>query len=149
MIHANTIPIVYQADVTNNVNNESRFYLGASEVVITWSWLVWMKFCLALLECRQCYKLFVNYILWLHVISFISTRLDPSCVLPGSRFAGTKFSHIIPLTRISGMKTIILHILPATSKTWTQILDLKNLDSEKRGKQLDIEKWLEDHNIIY
>ena len=28
-------------------------------------------------------------------------------------------------------------------KTWT----LKNVDPEKRGKQLDIEKWLEDDII--
>ena len=43
----------------------------------------------------------------------------------------------------------------AASKTWTGNLDLdpdpgpwtwalKNLDSEKHGKQLDMEKWLED-----
>ena len=31
----------------------------------------------------------------------------------------------------------------ATSKTWTQTL--KNLDPEKHGKQLGMEKWLEDH----
>ena len=31
----------------------------------------------------------------------------------------------------------------ATSKSWTRTL--KNLDPEKHGKQLDMEKWLEDH----
>ena len=44
--------------------------------------------------------------------------------------------------------------ITATSKTWTRTLypgpgpwtqTLKNLDPEKRGKQLDMEKWLEDH----
>ena len=50
--------------------------------------------------------------------------------------------------------------LQASSKTWTQILDpdpekpglrktwtLKNLDYEKRGKQLDAKKRLEDHMV--
>ena len=31
----------------------------------------------------------------------------------------------------------------AISETWTGTL--KNLDPEKRGNQLDVEKWLEDH----
>ena len=34
---------------------------------------------------------------------------------------------------------------PGPWKTWT----LKNLDQEKRGKHMEVEKWLEEHNIIY
>ena len=36
----------------------------------------------------QCYKLFINYILRLHVKSFIPARWESS-------FTGTKFSHLI------------------------------------------------------
>ena len=35
-------------------------------------------------------KVFINYIFRLHVKSFIPVRSDPSFVLPGSRFVGTK-----------------------------------------------------------
>ena len=55
---------------------------------------------------RQCYKLFINYILRLHVKSFIPARRDPSFVLPGSRFAEAKFSHVTS-ARLSGMKKLI------------------------------------------
>ena len=66
-----------------------------------------MKFCPVLPGSRQCYKLFINYILRLHVKCFILARRDPSIVLPGSRFAGTKFSHVIASARLSGMKISI------------------------------------------
>ena len=39
---------------------------------------------------RYYYKLFISYILRLHVKSFILARRDPSFVLPGSCFAGKK-----------------------------------------------------------
>ena len=81
------------------------FYV--SKVVITWSWLARMKFCPALPGSRQCYKLFINYVLRLHVKRFISARLDPSFVHPGSRFAGTKFSHVIASARLGGIKKLI------------------------------------------
>ena len=51
----------------------------------------------------QCYKFFINFILRLHLKSLIPARRDPSFVLPGSRFAGTKFSHVIASARLSGM----------------------------------------------
>ena len=49
----------------------------------------------------------VNYILRLHVKIFITLRRNFFFVLPGFRFAGTKFSHIIPSVRLSGMKKLI------------------------------------------
>ena len=56
---------------------------------------------------RQCYKLFINYILRLRVKSFIPARRDPSFVLPGSRFTGTKFSHVNASTRLREGKMLI------------------------------------------
>ena len=50
----------------------------------------------------------VLYILHkLYVKSFIPARRDPSFVLPGSRFAGTKYFHVIASARLSGMKNLI------------------------------------------
>ena len=80
---------------------------NVTKVVITRSRLVGMKFCPVLSGSRQCYKFFINYILRLHVKSFIPAGRDPSIVLPGSRFAGTKFSHVIPSAHLSGMKISI------------------------------------------
>ena len=51
-----------------------------TEAVITWSRLTWMKFCPVTPGFRQCYKLFIKYILRLHVKSF-PARWDPSIVL--------------------------------------------------------------------
>ena len=42
----------------------------------------------------------------LHGKSLIPPRRDPAFVLPGSRFAGTKFSHVIASARLSGMKKL-------------------------------------------
>ena len=78
-----------------------------SKVVITWSRLAGMKFCLVLPGSRQCYKLFINYILQLRVKSFIPARKDPSFVLPGFHFAGTKFYHVIATAHLNGMKKLI------------------------------------------
>ena len=78
-----------------------------SKVVITWSRLAGMKFCLVLPGSRQCYKLFINYILRLHVKSYIPARQDPSFVLPGFHFTGTKFYHVIATARLNGMKKLI------------------------------------------
>ena len=69
--------------------------------------LAGMKFFPALPGSRQCYNLFVNYILRLHVKRFISARRDPSFVQPGSRFAGTKFSYVIASHRLGGIKKLI------------------------------------------
>ena len=49
----------------------------------------------------------LNYILRLHVKPFIPARRDPSFVQSGSRFAGTKFSHVIASTRLGGIKKLI------------------------------------------
>ena len=54
-----------------------------------------LQFCLALPGSQQCYKPFINYIQRLHVKSFILGGRDLSFVLPGSRFAGMKFSHVM------------------------------------------------------
>ena len=52
--------------------------------------------------------------------------------------------------------SLILYLNMATSKTWIRTLDpdsgpwtqnLKNLDPEKHGKQLDMDKWLEGHRL--
>ena len=60
-------------------------------VVITGSQLIGMKFSPVLPGFRQWYKLFINYILRLHVKSFIKARRDPFlyCLdpaLPGRNF---------------------------------------------------------------
>ena len=54
-----------------------------SKVVITWSRLAGMKFSPTLPGSWQCCKLFINYILWLHIKCFIPARQDPSFVQPG------------------------------------------------------------------
>ena len=77
------------------------------KVVITWSRLVGLKFCPALPGSGQCYKLFINHILRLHVKRFIPARRDSSFVQPGSRFVETKFSHVIASTRLGGIKKLI------------------------------------------
>ena len=69
--------------------------------------MVGMKFCPILPGSRQCYRFFVRYILWLHVKSFILARRDPLFVLPGSRFAETKLSHVIASSRLSEIKKLI------------------------------------------
>ena len=56
---------------------------------------------------RQCYKLFINYILRLHVKRFIQARRDPFFVQPGSHFAGTKLSHVIASARLGGIEKLI------------------------------------------
>ena len=66
-----------------------------------------MKFCPALPGSRQYYKLFINYILRLRVKRFITARWDPSFAQRGSRFAGTKFSHVIASIRLGGIKKLI------------------------------------------
>ena len=38
---------------------------------------------------------------------FLPARRDPSFVQPGSRFAGTKFSHVIASARLGGIKKLI------------------------------------------
>ena len=53
------------------------------------------------------YKLFINYILQLHVKRFIPAGRDPSFVQPGSRFSGTKFSHVIASAGLGGIKKLI------------------------------------------
>ena len=70
-------------------------------------YMIGVKFCPALPGSRQCYKFFINYIFRLHVKRFIPARRDPSFVQPGSRFAGTKFSHVIASTRLGGIKKLI------------------------------------------
>ena len=74
-----------------------------------------MKFCPALSGSQQCYKLFINYILRLHVKRFIPARRDPSFVQPGSRFAGTKFSHVIASARLGGIKKLIIEDISIVS----------------------------------
>ena len=58
---------------------------------------------------RQCWKLFISYILWLYEKRFIPARQDSSFVLPRSCFTGTKFSHVIALAHLSGMKSNLKH----------------------------------------
>ena len=53
-----------------------------------------------MLESWQCYKIFINYILWLHVKSFIPAKQDPFFMLRGFRFGGTKCSHVINLAHL-------------------------------------------------
>ena len=76
-----------------------------SKVVITWSRLAGMKLCPVFP--RQSYKFFINYILRLFLKSFIPVKWDTSLLLPESRFAGTKFSHVIASARLGGMKKFI------------------------------------------
>ena len=78
-----------------------------AKLTIKWSQLAGMKFCLALPGSRQCYKLFINYILRLHVKRFIPARRNLSFIQPGSHFAGTKFFHVIASARLGGIKKLI------------------------------------------
>ena len=55
----------------------------------------------------QYYKLFIKYILRLHVKRFILARRDPSFVQLVSWFAKTKFSHVIALARLGGIRKLI------------------------------------------
>ena len=66
-----------------------------------------MKICPALPGSRQCYKVFINYILRLHVKRFILARRDLSFIQPGSRFAETKFSQVIASARLGRIKKLI------------------------------------------
>ena len=50
---------------------------------------------------------FIYYILRLQLKRFILARRDPSFALPGSCFAGTKFSHVIASGHLSEMKKLI------------------------------------------
>ena len=45
-----------------------------------------------------------------YMLSFIPARRDPSFVLPGSRFAGMKFYHVIASARLKWMKKLIKKI---------------------------------------
>ena len=64
---------------------------------------------------QQCYKLFINYILRLHVKPFIPTIRDPSFVQPGSRFAGMKSSHVIVSARLGEIKKLIIEDISIVS----------------------------------
>ena len=66
-----------------------------------------MKFCPVLMGSWQCYKFFINYILQLHVKSFILARWGRSFVLPGSCFARMKFSFVITSACLSRLKKLI------------------------------------------
>ena len=100
--------------------------------MIAWSRLAGMKFCLVLPGSRQCLKLFINYILWLHVKSFIPARREPSFVLPQSCFAGTKFSRVIASTCLSGIKKLM------NTSVWKKIIEvhLKRFTRERLASQL-------------
>ena len=78
--------------------------------MVIWSRLAGMRFCPALPGSRQRYKLFINYILRLHVKRFIPARRDPSFVQPGSCLTGTKFSHVIASARLGRIKKLIKKI---------------------------------------
>ena len=82
-------------------------WFKVSGVVITWSWLTGKNLWLVLPRSRWCYKLFINYILRLHVKSFIPARWSLSFALTGSWFSGTKFSNVITSACISGMRKLI------------------------------------------
>ena len=90
-------------------------FLNISKVVIAWSRLAGMKFYPTLPGSRQGYKLFINYILRLHVKRFIPARRDLSFVQPGSCFAGTKFSHVIVSARLGGIKKLIIEDISIVS----------------------------------
>ena len=73
----------------------------------TWSRLAGIKFYPTLSRSRQWYKLFINYILRLHVKCFIPAKRDSSFVQPGSHFATTKFSHVMSSARLDEIKNLI------------------------------------------
>ena len=112
-------PIFHEAELKrkySSISDKSISSFVNSRVVIAWSWLAEMQFCFVVPESWQCYKFFINHILRLQVKSFIPARQDPSFVLPGSRFAGTKFYHVIASTRIREMKKLIKVVI-----TWSRI----------------------------
>ena len=86
------------------VNNLEK---TSTKMVISWFRLAGMEFCPVLPGSRQCYKFFRNFILQLHVTSFIPARRNPSFELPGCRFAGKKFSHVVSSACLSAMKKSI------------------------------------------
>ena len=55
----------------------------------------WDEICHVLWGSRQCYQLFINYVLLLHVKSFILARQDPSFLMLESYFVRMKFFHVI------------------------------------------------------
>ena len=61
--------------------------------------------------------------------SFILVKLDPFFVLPGFRFAGAKFSHVIASARLSGMKHNIAHAYKRKLKE--NVNKFKQIPSEK------------------
>ena len=65
-----------------------------------------MKFCLVLPGYWQCYDLFANYSLRLHMKSFIPTKRDLSLGLPGSCFVGTKLSDVFVTAYMWDQKVI-------------------------------------------
>ena len=77
------------------------------------------KLCPILSGSRQCYKLLINYVLLLHVKSFIPVRRYPFIVLPGSPFDRMKSSHVIPSARLSGIKRKCKKIY--TNTTWKTV----------------------------
>ena len=78
--------------------------------MITWSRLAEMKLCEALPGSRHCYKLYINYVLRLHIKRFIPAKHDLSFVQPGSCFAGTKFFHVIASFHLYGIKKLIKNV---------------------------------------
>ena len=65
-------------------------------------------------------ELCINYILWLHVKSFILARWKPSFLLPGSRFVWTKLSRVITSARLGGMKMLVTHQFERTQRSTFQ-----------------------------
>ena len=102
-IYYNMYAILCLFPASKNLSKFNKFIWSK----FNWSRLAGIKFCPALPGSRQCYKLFINYILRLHVKLFIPARRDPSFVQPGSRFAGTEFSHEIASARLGGIKKLI------------------------------------------
>ena len=94
------------------INNNWVIYMIVSsgllpsiyQAVITWSRLGGIKFYSFLSEFWQCYKLFINYILRLHVQSLNLVSRNLSFLLLRSRFVRTKFSHVIASVCRSGLK---------------------------------------------
>ena len=69
--------------------------------------VAWNEIVSCLLGSLQCYNFFINYILRLHANCFIQAGRDPSFVLLGSHFAGTKFSHVIASVYLGGVEKLI------------------------------------------
>ena len=72
-------------------------------MVITWSQVAGLQYCLVLLGSQQYYKLFINYTQHLHVKSFLLAWWDLSFVVLGFRFPGMKFFHVM------GWKSYLMH----------------------------------------